>query len=130
LGKNSSIRKAILCPAFIAGRNNSNWIGYRSNGIVKFGLRGLQLIFLKRYSAKEGFPDIRIRSSAIDKKGNVIFGTRTNGLFIFSTKDNQHWHINSSKGLSANWIKTISVDDNNNIYLLPIKVSYFAKWKL
>jgi len=85
------------------------WIGYRSNGIVKFGLRGLQLTFIKRYSAKEGFPDIRIRSSAIDKKGNVIFGTRTNSLFIFSTKDDQHWHINSSKGLSANWIKTISV---------------------
>ena len=97
------------------------WIGYRGTGIMKFRLNGLTAELVSEFTAKTGFHDLRIRCSAPDKKGNLIFGTRTNGLFIISPDNKNNWHINSSKGLSGNWVKSISADDKNNIYLATNK---------
>lgn len=52
----------------------------------------------------------------MDKSGNLLFGTRTNGLFVFSTKDDTYNHITTKSGLAGNWVKSISVDERNNIY--------------
>ncbi len=126
--QNDSLHKIVLpyymldfIDAIYIDDNKDLWLGYRSYGIVKYHLNGLKPVYLKEFSSKTGFPDLRIRSSASDKNGNIIFGTRTNGIYIFSVKDNRHWHINSSKGLSANWVKSISVDNENNIYLATNK---------
>ena len=126
--ENDSLNKIVLpnylkdfIDAIQIDINNDLWLGYRGYGIVKYHLEGLKPVYLKEFSAKNGFPDLRIRSSSFDKTGNVIFGTRTNGVYIFSVKDDRHWHINSSKGLSANWVKSISSDDENNIYLATNK---------
>ncbi|MGZ8525613.1 MAG: triple tyrosine motif-containing protein, partial [Chitinophagaceae bacterium] len=98
--------------------NDFLWIGYRGYGIMKFKLKGISAEFVKDYSAKTGFNDLRIRCSQADKKGNILFGTRTNGLFIFSTGiDEKYWHVNTSNGLSANWVKSICFDKQENIYL-------------
>ncbi|MGZ8511566.1 MAG: ligand-binding sensor domain-containing protein, partial [Chitinophagaceae bacterium] len=98
--------------------NDFLWIGYRGYGIMKFKLKGINAEFVKDYSAKTGFNDLRIRCSQADKKGNILFGTRTNGLFIFSTGiDEKYWHVNTSNGLSANWVKSICFDKQENIYL-------------
>ncbi|MGZ5220822.1 MAG: triple tyrosine motif-containing protein, partial [Chitinophagaceae bacterium] len=98
--------------------NDFLWIGYRGYGIMKFKLKGINAEFVKDYSAKTGFNDLRIRCSQADKKGNILFGTRTNGLFIFSTGiDEKYWHVNTSNGLSANWVKSICFDKKENIYL-------------
>lgn len=98
------------------------WVGYRGYGLIKYRMNGLRADKVEEFTAKTGFTDLRIRCSAADRNGNVLFGTRTNGLFIFSSKENgKFWHINYSKGLSANWVKSISVDDKNNIYMATSK---------
>ncbi len=122
--------KNILLPTTIADyidaiykdKNGYLWIGYRGYGILKFYLKNLNPELVKEFSAKTGFNDLRIRCSQPDKKGNILFGTRTNGVFIFSTdNDKKYWHINTSNGLSANWIKSISLDKKENIYLATNK---------
>jgi ligand-binding sensor domain-containing protein/two-component sensor histidine kinase len=102
-------------------RNDLLWIGFRSYGLIKFKLNGLQPEYIEEYSAKTGFNDLRIRCVATDRNGNLLFGTRTNGLYIFSVKDSKQWHINTTNGLSGNWVKHISVDHNNHIFLATNK---------
>ena len=98
------------------------WIGYRASGLWKFQINNQEASFVKEYSARTGFIDLRIRSSNTDKKGNIIFGTRTNGIFIFSMVDSsKFWHLNTSDGLSGNWVKSIGISNNNNIYLATNK---------
>jgi ligand-binding sensor domain-containing protein/two-component sensor histidine kinase len=109
-------------PDFIDGiyRDNKGflWIGYRGSGIKKYRIQQKRLVTIKEYSASAGFSDLRVRCALPDKKGNIIFGTRTNGIFIFSTTDDRkYWHINSKNGLSANWVKSIAIDQNNRLYL-------------
>ncbi|MGZ8559859.1 MAG: triple tyrosine motif-containing protein, partial [Chitinophagaceae bacterium] len=102
--------------------NGFLWIGYRGYGILKFDVKKSKPMLVKEYSAKTGFNDLRIRCSQPDKKGNILFGTRTNGLFIFSTSDEKkYWHINASNGLAANWVKSITLDNKNHIYLATNK---------
>ncbi|HKZ66481.1 MAG TPA: triple tyrosine motif-containing protein, partial [Chitinophagaceae bacterium] len=104
--------------AIYKDENDFLWIGYRGYGILKFKLKGHKPQFVKEFSAKTGFNDLRIRCSHPDKKGNILFGTRTNGVFIFSTgSDDKYWHVNTSNGLSANWVKSICFDKKENIYL-------------
>ena len=91
-----------LHPDFIDGiyRDNKGflWIGYRGSGIKKVPHPAKRLIPIKEFSAATGFSDLRIRCAFPDRKGNIIFGTRTNGIFIFSTTDDgKYWHINSKK---------------------------------
>ena len=94
------------------------WIGYRGSGIKKYRIHQSTLELVKEFSTVTGFSDLRIRCAYPDKKGNIIFGTRTNGIFIFSTADDsKYWHINSKNGLSANWVKSIAIDENNQLYL-------------
>lgn len=97
------------------------WLGYRSSGVRIFTIQGFKGTLAKVFDGSNGFADLRIRCATTDKKGNVIFGTRTNGLFIFSPSENKHWHINTSAGLSANWVKTVSADENNNLYVATNK---------
>jgi len=94
------------------------WIGYRDRGIVKYRIKGDSLIQIKDFSSMLGFPDMRIRCSASDKNGNLIWGTRTNGIFIFSAgTDKELAHINTQNGLNANWVKDIKCEANNKLYL-------------
>ena len=98
------------------------WIGYRGVGIRKYSLEKGHAKLIKEYSAKNNFLDLRIRCSFTDKQGNIYFGTRTNGVFIISTSnENKTWHFTTNNGLSANWIKSISIDRNGNIYLATNK---------
>jgi ligand-binding sensor domain-containing protein len=94
------------------------WIGYRGNGVRKYEIHGDVCELVKEYSALTGYKDLRIRCCYADRKGHLLFGTRTNGLFIVSLKHNdQTWQINSSNGLSANWIRNINEDDQGLLYL-------------
>ncbi|HZI52301.1 MAG TPA: two-component regulator propeller domain-containing protein [Chitinophagaceae bacterium] len=111
-----------LHPDFIDGiyrdKKGFLWVGYRGSGIKKYRVQHKKLIPIKEFSAATGFSDLRIRCAFPDKTGNIIFGTRTNGIFIFSTTDDgTYWHINSKNGLSANWVKSIAIDENNRLYL-------------
>jgi ligand-binding sensor domain-containing protein/two-component sensor histidine kinase len=94
------------------------WIGYRDRGIIKYKIRNDQLIEATDISSTLGFPDMRIRCSTVDSKGNLVWGTRTNGVFIFSSAtDKLLAHINTENGLNANWIKDIKCGAGNQLYL-------------
>lgn len=98
-------------------KNNYLWHGYRDRGIIKYRVKGDSLIQILDISSALGYPDMRIRCSAADKKGNLVWGTRTNGLFIFSSiTDKEIAHINTVNGLNANWVKDIQALDNK-LYL-------------
>lgn len=92
------------------------WIGYRNNGIIKFKENGITAHAVKSYNETNGFPDLRIRCGISDNKGNIIVGTRTNGMFIFSSTDDTYQHITKKHGLTGNWVKSLSIDHNENIY--------------
>ena len=94
------------------------WVGYRDKGIMKFTARNDSLVAVKEFSAATGYPDMRIRCCTSDRIGNVFFGTRTNGVFMFSqASDKPLAHINTQTGLNANWIRDIFFDDNGALYL-------------
>jgi signal transduction histidine kinase len=94
------------------------WIGYRSKGIVKYKIKNDSLLSSKEYTVATGFKDMRIRCCASDKKGNTIWGTRTNGVFIFSMGNSRLVaHINTQNGLTANWVKDLFCDNDGTLYL-------------
>jgi signal transduction histidine kinase/ligand-binding sensor domain-containing protein len=93
------------------------WLGFRYGGICKCKIKDSVLEKISEFSSATGFPDMRIRSSIVDRYGNIIFGTRTNGLFIFLfANDSNPLHVNSNAGLNASWVKNIAADEKN-IYL-------------
>ena len=59
---------------------------YRTHGIRKYSDRKnhTPLKLSKEYSSQTGFPDLRIRCSFADKEWELLFGTRTKGVFIVS----------------------------------------------
>ena len=94
------------------------WVGYRDKGVVKYMVKDDTLLNVKEYSAATGYSDIRIRSSTIDGEGNIIWGTRTNGVFIFPANgDKLLAHIDTQNGLNGNWIKDIYCDADGKLYL-------------
>lgn len=98
------------------------WIGYRGSGIRKYALDDNHAKLVERYSAETGYNDLRIRCSYTDSTGNILFGTRTNGVFIISSSaKNKTWHFTTANGLSANWVKSISADQHGNIYMATNK---------
>ncbi len=106
----------MITALYITG--NFAWVGYRDKGIIKYVARNDSLIVVKEFSAMTGFPDMRIRCCTSDRSGNVLFGTRTNGVFVFSTaSDKPIAHINTQTGLNANWIRDIFFDASGTIYL-------------
>ncbi len=101
------------------------YIGYRGYGICKYRTSGSALKFMKEYTPATGFPVLDIRSSHKDPKGNLLFGTRTNGLFIIGASDEKKtWHFNSSKGLPTNWVKNISRGALNSLLIATNKGVY------
>jgi len=103
----------------IYAENNQLWAGYRDRGFVKYRIDRDRLFSIKEYSAKTGYHDFRIRSCTTDKKGNIIWGTRTNGAFIFSmASGKQVAHLSSQNGLSANWVKDIYCDTDGKLYIV------------
>ncbi|HAL83320.1 MAG TPA: hypothetical protein DCO83_14690 [Mucilaginibacter sp.] len=102
----------------IHAENKQLWVGYRDRGVVKYRIGRDSLFSIKEYGVKTGYRDFRIRSFAIDKKGNIIWGTRTNGAFVFSiAKDKEIAHLSSQNGLSANWVKDIYCDTDGKLYM-------------
>jgi ligand-binding sensor domain-containing protein/two-component sensor histidine kinase len=98
--------------------NDALWVGYRDLGIVKYKIKKDSLLFDREYSAATGFNDIRIRSSTKDKNGNIVWGTRTNGIFVISgTTGTLVAHLSTKNGLNANWVKGMYCDDAGKLYL-------------
>ena len=111
-----------LLPDFIDAiykdKKSSLWIGYRGSGIRKYLLDGNNAKLVDRYAAETGYNDLRIRCSYTDSMGNILFGTRTNGVFIISaTNKNKTWHFTTATGLSANWVRSIAADQHGTIYM-------------
>jgi len=97
--------------------NEYLWVGYRGDGVRKYKRVNDSLLTEKEYSVRTGYNDMRVRSCATDKKGNIIWGTRTNGAFVFSLASGASIaHITEKNGLSANWIKDILCDTDGKIY--------------
>ena len=115
----------------IKDKNGFIWLGFRTGGILKCRAEKDSLITVKEFSSLTGFSDMKVRSCHTDSKGNILFGTRTNGLFIFSSINDKFWHLNYNNGLNATWIRSIDSDDrsvylgtNNGIYILKSEIDY------
>jgi len=101
----------------IYAQNDQVWLGFRDKGIIRYVLRGDSLLVTDEFSAATGYPDLRIRCCASDNKGNIFFGTRTSGVYVFSPGAKKPVaHISTQNGLNANWIRDI-VFDTNIMYL-------------
>ncbi len=105
--------------------NNNVWIGYRNKGIKKIYLENAKLQPVEKFNSYNAFKNLRIRCCKRDNKGNLLFGTRTTGLYIISTVTNKTWHFDESNGLNATWVKDISVTGdtaylatNNGLHIL------------
>jgi len=102
----------------LAYANGRLWIGYRDKGIRVCKIAGNHLVKVNEFSASTGYPDMRIRCRVEDKKGNLIWGTRTNGVFVFSAQTGLLVaHINTQNGLNANWTKSLYCDTDGSLYL-------------
>lgn len=111
--------------------NGFLWLGFRTSGILKCSIENNVLKTIREVSSKTGFVDMRIRSCEEDGKGNILFGTRTNGLFAFSLYSNQSWHIANATALNAPWIVSMDASDsdvylasNNGLYVLKAQTDY------
>jgi ligand-binding sensor domain-containing protein/two-component sensor histidine kinase len=93
------------------------WVGYRDRGIFRYKIKKDSLLLTGEISPATGFADVRVRCSSLDKKGNIIWGTRTNGIFIVSIKGNLVTHITTKNGLNANWVRDIYCDQGGKLYL-------------
>ncbi len=106
----------------VVDEHGNVWVGYRGHGIRKYQIRDNMLRLEKEYSAKTGHPDLKIRSSFIDRQGNIYFGTRTNGLFIIrAKKDSTTILIDRASGLADNWVKHITQDQAGIVYVATNK---------
>jgi signal transduction histidine kinase/ligand-binding sensor domain-containing protein len=106
-----------MITAIYAGKHNL-WVGFREKGIFKYKIENDSLIKIKEYSPRTGYPDMRIRCCACDKNGNVIWGTRTNGILIFNKNSERPIiHINNQNGLNASWVRQLSVGADGRVYL-------------
>lgn len=59
--------------------------------------------------------DNRVYCLAVDNNDNIIVGTAQTGLYIY--KNNEWINYDINDGLFENYIQTISVDKNNEIYI-------------
>lgn len=97
---------------------NFLWVGYRDRGVVRYRIKNDSVLFDKEYTQATGFEDIRVRSCVLDNKGNIIWGTRTNGVFVFSASTGLFVsHITKINGLNANWVKGMYYDAKGQLYM-------------
>ncbi|HEY8690495.1 MAG TPA: two-component regulator propeller domain-containing protein [Chitinophagaceae bacterium] len=111
--------------SIITDKKNNILIGYRNKGIKKFYLHNGKLQPDEKFNLDSTFKNLRIRCSKRDNKGNMLFGTRTHGLYILSATTNNTWHFDDSNGLNASWVKDIAVSGdtiymatNNGLHIL------------
>lgn len=106
-----------MITALHAAADGDIWAGYRDRGIIRYKPSRDSLSIERGYTAVTGFPDLQIRCCGADNSGNVFWGTRTNGVFIFKENgDRPFAHINTLNGLNANWIRHLYAD-LNSLYL-------------
>src|SRR5205814_2638701 len=69
---------------------------------------------------KSGLPVSRIRAVAEDREGNIVVGTRFNGLFYLSLQQNKLLGITNfmkKDGLRSNTIWSLATDSRGNIWV-------------
>jgi ligand-binding sensor domain-containing protein/two-component sensor histidine kinase len=97
---------------------NDLWIGYRSGGIRVYTMRNDACVLSREFSTRNGFVNLRVRCFYPDNQGNLIVGTRTNGIFIFPFANPERYlHLTTQQGLSGNWVKAIAKDASGKLYL-------------
>ncbi len=95
------------------------WIGFAATGVKKYRMIGDSMILVKEYNSGNGYPNIRTRCLIDDKKGHLIFGTRTNGIIAIPISDTNQRPviINNENGLPATWIRQMVLTEDGNILM-------------
>jgi ligand-binding sensor domain-containing protein len=84
------------------------WTGYQSGRIAKITAGKIQYL-----SPEEGTPKKRVTAFVQDKKKNIFFSTRGEGIYYFRNK--RMYLINADDGLSDLNVYAMSVADNGDI---------------
>ena len=113
---------SIDAPIMQLDHNNNLWVGGWTKGVYEFSLTYyadsvvahlLHTFHIKNLNT--------IRSSATDAKGNIWFGTRTNGLFNLQLNSRQQItaikNYTIADGLSDNWIRTLTAANANQFWI-------------
>ncbi len=107
-----------LTQAYGLAGNEISSLMLDSKGILWVGARGrgLSMIadtLIKRIEIPEVFTPLCM---AEDKNGNIWIGTESNGVLVYN-RDSIILSLRESSGLLADYITSVSVDENNNIYI-------------
>ena len=96
-------------------RNEFLYIGYYNSGIKKYRLDTDTLKLVPSQIDEKNIP-LKIRSFVSDNKGNLYFGTRNKGIYIYDQYFNKLLgNITNSTGLGGNWVKGLLYEGKGNI---------------
>jgi len=87
------------------------WVGYALSGIRKFTVLRDSLRLVQEFSGASG--NLLVRNMLGDRKGHLLVGTRTGGLYTFGPTSTLGPPVTMEQGLSGNWIKGIATGDGN-----------------
>ncbi|MDP4245485.1 MAG: two-component regulator propeller domain-containing protein [Bacteroidota bacterium] len=94
------------------------WVGYALTGVRKYRLApDGHLELVKEFTGRNGFENLRVRSFCDDRRGHLLVGTRTDGIYVFDWKtDATIAHINTGSQLGGNWVKAAAIG-GRQVYL-------------
>jgi signal transduction histidine kinase/ligand-binding sensor domain-containing protein len=97
---------------------NDLWLGFWTEGLMHYTWENTQWNLKEEFNSKTGYNNFRIRCLAADGKGNLLVGTRTQGIYILPLNNVNRKHaeqISTTNGLSSNWVKNIFIDERGSI---------------
>lgn len=97
--------------SFHEDKNGNMWIGTWGGGVTRVGKESK----LTSIGVKNGLLDEKIRCISGDKEGNVLFGTKENGLLLF--KGDQFEFLGKNQGLIDEHVWAILEDANKSIWV-------------
>jgi len=102
-------------------KDNHLWAGTWSNGLFRLTLHySTNNVQCEVEDYSHIVPDLSIRSMYIDHLGNIWIGTRYKGAFVLNASGKeilQAKNYSQKDGLNSNWVKAITEDRYNNIWI-------------
>jgi len=122
----------------MVGSNGNFWAGSFAEGLLQFAVEySDSAVSLKQIDYLEQIKGINlplqaIRAMAEDAQGNIIVGTRYNGLFYLRMKNNRVdsvMHFSEDDGLTSNTIWGLGINKNDEVWIGTAMGLNQGKWE-